>query len=106
MDNSWENYKFVIHKRPAEGTHSVVTLWPMPESKRRKPKSKGPTPPKRTIPKDAPESPRWYVATVAGLMAVGVILVLVRFFFRTDQWVLLIGLIAISAGFIMTTNYR
>src|SRR5690606_17718590 len=98
--NSWENYKFVIHKVGAEARWAVGTLGPMPESKRRKPKAKGPTPPKRTIPKDAPESPRWYVALMAGLMAVGVILVLVRFFFRTDEWVLLVGLVFISAGFI------
>jgi hypothetical protein len=106
VDKSWENYKFVIHKQRAAAHRPRVTLGRMPESKRRKPRSKGPTPPKRAIPKDAPESPRWYVALMAGLMAVGVILVLVRFFFRTDQWVLLLGLIAISAGFIMTTNYR
>ncbi|HEX2154679.1 MAG TPA: cell division protein CrgA [Acidimicrobiia bacterium] len=78
----------------------------MPESKRRKPKAAGPTPSKRPVPKDKPESPSWYVAVMAGLMGVGVVLVLVRFFLRTDEWLLLVGLVLISAGFIMTTNYR
>jgi hypothetical protein len=43
---------------------------------------------------------------MAGLMAAGVVLVLIRFVFQTDQWLLLVGLVMISAGFIMTTNYR
>lgn len=46
------------------------------------------------------------MAVMAGLMGVGVVLVLVRFFLRTDEWLLLVGLVLISAGFIMTTNYR
>jgi len=33
-------------------------------------------------------------------------MVLARFFFQTDEWLLLVGLVFISAGFIMTTNYR
>lgn len=78
----------------------------MPESKRRKPKTTGPTRSRRPVPKDAPESPRWYVAVMAGLMGVGVLMVLARFFFQTDEWLLLVGLVFISAGFIMTTNYR
>lgn len=79
----------------------------MPESKRRKPKSTGPTPPKHhPTTKEKDPSPRWYVALMAGLMAVGVILVLIRFVFQTEQWLLLVGLILISGGFIMTTNYR
>lgn len=48
----------------------------------------------------------WYVAIMGGLMAVGTLLILVRFIFDTDQWLLLLGLVLISAGFIMTTNYR
>ena len=51
-------------------------------------------------------SPTWYVALMAGLMVVGVILVLLRFVFEWDQTVLIIGLVAIAAGFLMTTNYR
>lgn len=78
----------------------------MPESKRRKPKSVGPTQSKRPALKEKEESPRWYVALMAGLMAVGVVLVLARFIFQTDEWLLLVGLVFISAGFIMTTNYR
>ncbi len=43
---------------------------------------------------------------MAGLMVVGVILVLIRFVFELDQLVLVVGLVAIAAGFLMTTNYR
>ena len=51
-------------------------------------------------------SPAWYVALMAGLMVIGVVLVLLRFVFEWDQTVLIIGLLAIAAGFLMTTNYR
>jgi uncharacterized membrane protein HdeD (DUF308 family) len=78
----------------------------MPESKRRKPKSLGPTPSKHVAAREKEPSPQWYVALMAGLMAAGVVLVLIRFVFQTDQWLLLVGLVMISAGFIMTTNYR
>jgi hypothetical protein len=78
----------------------------MPESKRRKPKATGPTTSKHVAARDRDPSPKWYVAVMSGLMAVGVLLVLIRFVFQTDQWLLLIGLVFISAGFIMTTNYR
>ena len=78
----------------------------MPESKRRKPKSLGPTPSKHVAARAKEPSPSWYVALMAGLMAAGVGLVLIRCVFSTDQWLLLVGLVLISAGFIMTTNYR
>lgn len=78
----------------------------MPESKRRKPKN----PPKSQKALEAAKakdpSPTWYVATMTGLMVVGVILVLVRFIFEQDQFLLLVGLAAIAGGFLMTTNYR
>lgn len=78
----------------------------MPESKRRKPKSLGPTASKHVAAKEKEPSPTWYVAVMGVLMALGVVLVLIRFVFQTEQWILLIGLVMISAGFIMTTNYR
>lgn len=77
----------------------------MPESKRRKPKQR----PQATTAAEAKSkdpSPTWYVALMAGLMVVGVILVLLRFIFEWDQMVLVAGLVAIAAGFLMTTNYR
>jgi hypothetical protein len=43
---------------------------------------------------------------MAGLMVLGVILVLLRFVFDWDQLVLVGGLVAIAGGFLMTTNYR
>lgn len=51
-------------------------------------------------------SPTWYVAVMAGLMVLGVILVLVRFVLQLDQLVMFGGLVAIAIGFAMTTNYR
>ncbi len=78
----------------------------MPESKRRKPKKAPPSARVTTPAKGKEPSPTWYVALMAGLMVVGVILVLVRFIFQMDQLVLLAGLGAIAAGFLMTTNYR
>jgi hypothetical protein len=43
---------------------------------------------------------------MAGLLVVGVMLVLARFIFQWPQTMLLLGLGAIAAGFLMTTNYR
>ena len=79
----------------------------MPESKRRKPKNR---PQSQQAVADAAKaknpSPTWYVAIMAGLMVPGVILVLLRFVLQLDQMVLIAGLVAISGGFLMTTNYR
>ena len=79
----------------------------MPESKRRKPKNR---PPSQQAVAEAAKakdpSPTWYVALMAGFMVFGVILVLLRFVLELDQMVLIGGLAAISAGFLMTTNYR
>lgn len=79
----------------------------MPESKRRKPKNKPQSlKAAEAAAKAKDPSPTWYVATMAGLMVVGVLLVLARFIFQWPQTMLLIGLGAIAAGFLMTTNYR
>ncbi len=83
----------------------------MPESKgRRKSKQiKRPTPPKTAVKKaerGKPPSPAWYVALMFGLMAVGVIMVVVRYLFQLDNLLLIGGLVAIAVGFVMTTNYH
>ncbi len=78
----------------------------MPESKRRKPKSQPKALTAQAATKAKDPSPTWYVAVMAGLMVVGVILVLLRFVFEWDQTILIVGLVAIAAGFLMTTNYR
>jgi hypothetical protein len=80
----------------------------MPESKRRKTRSR---PPSRPVTAAAAvrakgPSPTWYVALMAGLMGVGVVGVLARFVFQLPQFWLIGGLVAIAAGFLMTTNYR
>lgn len=82
----------------------------MPESKRRKPKNTGATKSRTAsnavLNSGEDPSPTWYVAVMAGLMIVGTILVLIRFVFGLDQYLLLLGLALIAAGFFMTTNYR
>lgn len=81
----------------------------MPESKRRKPKSPPQTQKAMEAAAKAKEpSPTWYVAVMAGLMVVGVLLVLLRFILaqHLSQVWLLVGLGAIAAGFLMTTRYR
>ncbi|MEX1124174.1 MAG: cell division protein CrgA [Acidimicrobiia bacterium] len=79
----------------------------MPESKRRKPKSRPlPSQSAGAAAKAKDPSPTWYVAVMAGLMVVGVLLVLSRFVFQLDRLVLVGGLVCIAAGFLMTTNYR
>ena len=82
----------------------------MPESKRRK--TKRPARPRVAAPsalavaKSKGPSPTWYVVLMAGLMGVGVLGVIARFVFQLPQFWLFGGLIAIAAGFLMTTNYR
>ena len=79
----------------------------MPESKRRKPKNRPQSPrAAEAAAKSKDPSPTWYVALMAGLMVVGVLLVLIRFILDLDQIWLIGGLVAIAAGFLMTTNYR
>ncbi|HEY4606376.1 MAG TPA: cell division protein CrgA [Acidimicrobiia bacterium] len=79
----------------------------MPESKRRKPKSRQlSTQTAQSAVRSKEPSPTWYVALMAGLMVLGVVLVLLRFVFEWPQTVLVAGLVAIAAGFLMTTNYR
>jgi uncharacterized membrane protein HdeD (DUF308 family) len=79
----------------------------MPESKRRKPKNRPQSQKAMEAAAKAKDpSPTWYVAVMAGLMVVGVVLVLLRFILDLDQVLLLVGLGAIAAGFLMTTNYR
>jgi uncharacterized membrane protein HdeD (DUF308 family) len=80
----------------------------MPESKGRKAKRGRPrtqSPIVAAVRVKAP-SPTWFVVVMAGLMALGVILVLLRFIFNLDQWLLIAGLAAIAGGFLMTTSYR
>lgn len=82
----------------------------MPQSKRRKPKNTAATKSRASnnpvLHSGEDPSPTWYVAVMAGLMVVGTLLVLVRFIFRQDQFLLIIGLGLIAAGFFMTTNYK
>ncbi|HUF15108.1 MAG TPA: cell division protein CrgA [Acidimicrobiia bacterium] len=79
----------------------------MPQSKRRQPKNRPQSPSAIEAAARAKDpSPTWYVAVMAGLMVIGVLLVLARFIFQWPQAMLLVGLGAIAAGFLMTTNYR
>lgn len=78
----------------------------MPESKKRRKSVPASTQTSKEADHSKDPSPTWYVAVMAGLMLVGVVLVLVRFVFNLDQYLMFIGLGAIAAGFLMTTNYR
>jgi len=86
---------------------------PMPVSKGRKKANKRPTPPKKPAASQVEEqgaSPTWYVATMFGLMAVGIVVILVNYMGLlpggTDNWYLLVGLGMLGVGFAMTLNYR
>jgi hypothetical protein len=80
----------------------------MPESKTRKKKGARPPQPYRATPsaKRKSPSPTWYVVTMFGLMGIGVLAVVARYVFQLDYLVLIGGLVALAAGFLMTTNYR
>ena len=99
----------VTNRGPVRGLSRKATTLAdrMPESKRRKPKNAPRSQKEIEAAAKAKEpSPTWYVALMAGLMVVGVALVLLRFILQWNQVVLLLGLGAIAVGFLMTTNYR
>jgi hypothetical protein len=80
------------------------------------PKSKGRRKPKRvyhptaTPPKEDKRSPRWYAWVMFGLMAAGVVVIILNYigiFPRgTDNNYLYMGLAGIAAGFLMTLWYH
>ncbi|MFV1970486.1 MAG: cell division protein CrgA [Acidimicrobiia bacterium] len=84
----------------------------MPVSKGRKKANKRPTPPshKPTAIDEKGPSPTWYVAVMFGLMAVGVVVILLNYIGllpgETSNTPLLAGLASIGIGFAMTMNYR
>ena len=93
--------------------HQVATLCAMPVSKGRKKANKRPTPPKNPAVSEVEEkgpSPTWYVATMFGLMAVGIVVILINYMGvlpgGTSNAYLLGGLAMIGVGFAMTLNYR
>ena len=75
----------------------------MPVSKGRKKANKRPTPPKKP-------AVTWYVVTMFGLMALGIVVILLNYMGilpgGTTNWYLLGGLAMIGVGFAMTLNYR
>ena len=85
----------------------------MPVSKGRKKANKRPTPPKNpavTEVADKGPSPTWYVATMFGLMALGIVVILLNYMGlmpggTSNTW-LLTGLAGIAVGFGMTLNFR
>jgi hypothetical protein len=82
----------------------------MPQSKRRKPKkssrNRPPLAAASATAKAKGPSPAWYVRLMVGLMGAGLVAVVARFVFQLPQYWLIGGLVAIAAGFIMTTNFR
>jgi hypothetical protein len=80
----------------------------MPVSKKRKNRKLRSTAlPSLAPPKSQPPSPTWYVVLMFGLMAVGVILVILNYVVQDPfaPWGLWLGLGGIAVGFFMTTNY-
>lgn len=84
----------------------------MPVSKGRKKAKNRPAPPTRRVDpvKAKGPSPTWYVAIMFGLMAIGVIVIVINYVGvlpgGTDNLYLIAGLAAIAVGFGMTLNYR
>jgi hypothetical protein len=81
----------------------------MPESRTRKRKDgrrPGPRPTATQAARKKGPSPTWYVVTMFGLMGLGVLAVVARYVFNLDYLFLIGGLVALAAGFLMTTNYR
>jgi acyl-CoA synthetase (AMP-forming)/AMP-acid ligase II len=83
----------------------------MPVSKGRKKAKKRPPPPSKADPVKAKgPSPLWYVILMFGLMAVGLVVILLNYMDvlpgGTDSKYLLAGLAGIGVGFAMTMNYR
>jgi hypothetical protein len=79
------------------------------------PKSKGRRRPSRTVTpppahKDAKVSPAWYVFLMFGLMAVGVVVIILNYIGEVpggqQSRYLYSGLGAIGIGFMMTLNYH
>lgn len=91
----------------------LATLQRMPVSKGRNKANKRPTPPKKPaasrVETKGP-SPLWYVVTMFGLMAVGILVILLNYMGLlpggTSNLYLLSGLAGIGIGFAMTLNYR
>lgn len=87
---------------------TVATLAVMPKSKgRRKPKRVINTPPP---PKEVKVSPTWYIVLMAGLMTIGVIVIILNYigimpFDDPINW-LYMGLLAIAAGMVMLLNFH
>ncbi len=86
----------------------------MPKSKVRK-KAKGRAKRKNALPPPVASefkdktSPKWYVVTMFGLMAIGVIVIILNYVGltpETNNTYLLGGLAAIAVGFMMTLNYH
>lgn len=84
----------------------------MPKSKGRKKANKRPTPPSHrpTAVDEKGPSPTWYVITMFGLMAVGLLVILANYIGLlpggTSNTYLIAGLTGIGVGFAMTMNYR
>jgi hypothetical protein len=97
---------------PKRHATDSASLPSMPKSKGRKQANRRPTPPshKPTAVDTKGPSPVWYVATMFGLMGLGLIVILSNYIGflpgGTSNTYLIAGLAAIGVGFAMTMNYR
>jgi hypothetical protein len=64
----------------------------------------------RPIPRTIRHSPRWYGATILGLLLGGVLTILLNYLSvlpgSVSIWYLVAGLVVIFVGFLMATGYR
>lgn len=77
----------------------------MPKSKHRKKRSKGSKPPPPTPPKPK-ASPKWVPYLGIGLMAVGVVQVIVTYLTAVPNWTILIGFAVMAGGLITLSQLR
>ena len=86
------------------GGRSAIILSPVPQSKSKRTRY---TPPP---PKKAPASPLWYGVAITTLLLVGLLIVVMNYIGLlpgdAENRYLIIGLVFISAGFMMATGYH
>ena len=83
---------------------AAIILWPVPQSKSKRSRY---TPPP---PKKAPASPLWFGVAITTFLLVGLVIVVTNYIGLlpgdAENRYLIIGLVFISAGFMMATGYH
>ena len=86
------------------GARSAIILSPVPQSKSKRTRYTAPPP------KKAPPSPLWYGVAITTLLLVGLFIVVLNYIGllpgEAENRYLIVGLVFISAGFMMATGYH